>query len=122
MKNNSNLEMKYMIAFPIFLLACCAVMFWATLIAGPSASTITGVVLTIASILMLTRPIVVMTPNSVEWRNLIGRTAKTVSYKPDSIEVKENRVFIDGHKQLNMWMFNINADTVSKYLEENRSA
>ena len=122
MIKNDSLECKYIVVFPIFLLLCSAVILWATLVVGFSASTITGIILLVVGVLMLIQPIIVFRPHAIEWRNLIGRAGRTVTYEPDTIEIKDNKVFIDGRKQFGLWMVNVNADTVTKYLESNRSA
>lgn len=122
METSNRLECKYMIAFPIIMLFCSAIILWATLVVGFSASTITGIILLILGVLMLMQPVIVFKPGSIEWKSLIGRTGKVVKYQADTIEVKDNKVFVDGQKQMALWQFNVNADTLKTFLEANRSA
>lgn len=71
---------------------------------------------------MLIQPIIVFRLNLIEWRNLIGRAGRSVEFEPDTIEIKDNKVFVDSQKQFGLWMVNVNADTASRLLEKSRSA
>ncbi|MEM8857705.1 MAG: hypothetical protein AAGD96_05260 [Chloroflexota bacterium] len=118
MKQNANLNLKYTKIFPVFLLLCCVPIFWATLVAGFSSSTITGLILLLIAVLSFTKEIIVIKPKSIEWKNMFGRTMKTLSYDLDEIEVRENKVFVGDEKILGLWMYDQSADTVIQHFEQ----
>lgn len=117
MTDQTNLELKYLKAFPTFLLTCCALIFFSAFVTGFSMNTVTGLILLPIGILGLTQSIVTITPNEIQWKNMFGRTMKTFPYQAEDMEVKENKVFVGDEKILGLWMYDQSQDTIKQYFQ-----
>ena len=116
MKSDVRLNLKYTKAFPIFLFLCCFVIFWATFVIGPSSSTITGLVLLPIAILTLIKDVIVITPRSIEWSNMLGRVVKRIEVQPGEITLEGNKVCVKGEKQFRLWLFDKNVSQVESFI------
>jgi hypothetical protein len=117
MGSTQSLAIKYAPVFPIFMLLCCLVMLYAALVVGPSPTTILAVVLSVVSILMLTRPIVFITPMGVEMRNLLGMTVKSIAFKDNPPLSRGNAFYCGGTRVFPQWMVNTKLVTVEQFLQ-----
>jgi hypothetical protein len=98
MNQYSSIEIKYKKIFSLFLFFASVFILYVSFIVGFSLNTITGVILFFLSILMLTRPIAVITPNNIQMINLFGITGKSYPYTPDQILIKDNSISVNGKK------------------------
>ncbi len=96
------------------MLAASIFILYVTLVAGFTLNSITGLVLLVVSILMLTRNIAVITPNEIQMMNLLGMTLKTYSYTPDQIVITNNSIIINNKKVLSTLWADINIKEVRK--------
>lgn len=92
------LEIKYKKIFPIFMLASCAIIFWAAFVSGFNLSTITGFILLPVSVLMLTQNVIIIKIDCIEMKNLLGMTLKKYPYKSEQISIRNNNLYIDNQK------------------------
>ena len=111
------IKLKYTPIFPLFMLVCCALILYATLVVGPSPSTITGLLLLPVSILMLTHPIGVVHADRIDVTNLLGRVTKSYPYASNPIAVRDNALFAGGRKLWSQWLVNTKLDTVKAYID-----
>ncbi|MEL6985843.1 MAG: hypothetical protein AAFO29_25665, partial [Actinomycetota bacterium] len=84
--------------FPIFALACSVIILGSSLITGFSINTVVGLVLAVVSVLMLTRPLAILSPNNLVFLRPIGGEAKSVHFAPAEIEIRKNAIFVKDKK------------------------
>lgn len=85
-------------ALGIVFLAASVFILGASLITGPSISTITGILILIISIMYLMNPAALYDDEKIEVKNLYGMTLKTYHFNKDEISVRDNKVFANGKK------------------------
>ena len=117
MTRASLLTIKYKKAFPIFFLLCSAVILYAALVIGFTTNTIIGLILLPLSILMLIRSVIVITPNTIQMKNLLGMTVKEYSYAPEQISIRNNSVFVDDKKVFSVWWTDTNIRKLSAFFQ-----
>jgi hypothetical protein len=115
MNQYSSIEIKYKKIFSLFLFFTSMFILYVSFLVGFSLNTITGVILFLLSILMLTRPIAVITPNNVQMINLLGITVKNYPYTPDQILIKDNSIFVDGKKVISTLWADVNIQEVREF-------
>ncbi len=115
MNQYSSIEIKYKKIFSLFLFFASVFILYVSFIVGFSLSTITGVILFLLSILMLTRPVAVITPNNIQMINLLGITGKNYPYTPDQILIKDNSISVNGKKVISTLWADINIQEVREF-------
>lgn len=115
MNQPSNLQVKYKKIFPILMLICSIFILYVSLLTGFSLNTITGLILLLLGLLMLTRTVAVITQNEIQMMNLLGMTVKVYSYTPDQIVVANNRIYVDGKTVISGWWADINIQEVKEF-------
>ncbi|AUS99474.1 hypothetical protein CLI64_03190 [Nostoc sp. CENA543] len=115
MNQPSELEVKYKKMYPIFILICSILILYTSLLVGFSLNTITGLILLLVSLLMLTRTVAVITQNEIQMRNLLGMTVKVYSYTPDQIVVANNNIYVNDKKVISGWWADINIQEVKAF-------
>jgi hypothetical protein len=121
MINQPTLEIGYKKVFPIVMLLSSLFILYVALIVGFTINTITGLVLLPVSILMLTRPVISMTPNEIQMKNLWGMVVKKYSYTRDRISLRNNSVYVDEKKVFSTWWANRNIKAIEAFLMRNGS-
>jgi hypothetical protein len=116
MNQHSSIEVKYKKIFSLFLFFASIFILYVSSIVGFSLNTITGVVLFFVSILMLTRPIAVITPNNIQMMNLLGMTVKNYPYKPEQILIKDNSISVNGKKVISTLWADVNIKEVREFV------
>jgi hypothetical protein len=116
MNQYSIIEIKYKKIFSLFLFFASVFILYVSFIVGFSLNTIIGVILFLLSILMLTRPIAVITPNNIQMINLLGITVKNYPYIPDQILIKDNSISINGKKVISTLWADVNIQEVREFL------
>lgn len=115
MNRTSNLEIKYKKIFPIFMLICSLFILYVSLLTGFSANTITGLILLLLSLLMLTRTVAVITQQEIQMLNLLGMIIKRYSYTPDQIVITNNSIYVNDKKVISLWWTDINIKEVKEF-------
>ncbi|MCF4965798.1 hypothetical protein [Nostoc sp. CMAA1605] len=115
MNQPSELEVKYKKIYPIFIGVCSILMLYTSLLVGFSLNTITGLILLLVSLLMLTRTVAVITQNEIQMRNLLGMTVKVYSYTPDQIVVANNSIYVNDKKVISGLWADINIQEVKAF-------
>ncbi|BAZ41913.1 hypothetical protein NIES4101_78810 [Calothrix sp. NIES-4101] len=115
MIQHSNIEIKYKKALPVFLFLCSVFIFYVSSVAGFSLNTITGVILLILSMLMLTRPVVIITSNNIQMMNLLGITVKNYPYIPEQILIQDKSIYVDGKKVISSLWLDVNLKEVKEF-------
>jgi hypothetical protein len=111
------MTLRHAKAFPIFAVVCGAFILFSTLVVGFSLNTIIGLVVLAVGILMLVRPLGILSPQSLVFFRPIGGEAKTIWFEPDDIEVHKKAIVIHGKKALPLWRVgNPNSDVIG-YVE-----
>lgn len=122
MTDEEPMTLRHAKAFPVFALVCGAIVLFASLSIGFSLNTIIGLVSLVAGILLLTRPLGVLSPQSLVFFRPIGGEAKTILFEPEDIEVHKNAIVIHGKKALPLWRVgNPNGDVIG-YVERLKGA
>lgn len=116
MNNNFPIAVKYKKVFPILMLSSSIFILYVSLVVGFSLNTITGIVLLTLSIFMLTRPIALITSDSIQMKNLLGMTLKVYYYTPDNIVITNNSIIINNKKVLSTWLTDINIKQVRELI------
>lgn len=122
MTDDQPMTLRHAKAFPIFALVCAAIILFASLSIGFSLNTIFGLVLLAVGILMLVRPLGVLSPQSLVFFRPIGGEAKTIRFEPDQIEIRKNAIFINDKKALPLWRVGEPNSDVIGYVERLRGA
>jgi membrane-bound ClpP family serine protease len=117
MTRETLLTIKYKKAFPILFLLCSAVILYAALVVGFTTNTIIGLISLLLGILMLTRSVIVITPNTIQMKNLLGMTVKEYSYAPEQVSVRDNSVFVNDKKIFSAWWTDTNVRKLSAFFE-----
>lgn len=115
MNQTSYWQVKYKKIFPILMLICSIFILYVSLLTGFSLNTITGLILLLLGLLMLTRTVAVITQNEIQMMNLLGMTVKVYSYTPDQIVVANNCIYVDGKKVISGWWADINIQEVKAF-------
>ncbi|HIK05121.1 MAG TPA: hypothetical protein IGS40_10455 [Trichormus sp. M33_DOE_039] len=115
MNQPPDLQVKYKKIFPILMLICSIFILYVSLLTGFSLNTITGLILLLLGLLMLTRTVAVITQNEIQMMNLLGMTVKVYSYTPDQIVVANNCIYVDGKKVISGWWADINIQEVKAF-------
>jgi hypothetical protein len=108
MEQDFKVTVKYKKIYPIFMLSASLFILYVSLLVGFSVNTITGLVLLIISILMLTRPIAVITPNTIQMMNLMGMTVNNYHYNHENIAITNNSILVGNKKVISNWWADIN--------------
>jgi uncharacterized membrane protein len=98
------------------MLICSIFILYVSLLAGFSLNTITGLILLLVSILMLTRNIAIITPHEIQMLNLLGMTVKTYSYTPDQIVITNNSIYVNDKKVISTMWADINIKQVREFV------
>lgn len=115
MSENADLKIKYSKVVPIIILLCSLLTIYVALVAGFSINTFLGLILLLVSVGMLTRNIIIIKPNQILIKNLLGMTVKSYSYTPEQIEVKKNSVYVNQKKVFSTWYTNSNSKKIKAY-------
>jgi membrane-bound ClpP family serine protease len=115
MNQPSDLQVKYKKIFPILILVCSIFILCVSLLTGFTPNTITGLILLLLGLLMLTRTVAVITPNEIQMMNLLGMTVKVYSYTPDQIVVTNNSIYVNDKKVISGWWTDINIQEVKAF-------
>ena len=117
MNQNSTLKIKYSKVFSIFIILSSLFTLYAFSIAG-KFSLIAGVnyIFLIVGILMLTRPIALITHNNIIMMNLLGMKLKVYSYTPDELQVTNSMITLGDTKLFLTWLTDINVRELREFL------
>jgi membrane protein CcdC involved in cytochrome C biogenesis len=77
-------------------------------------SFVVGGIFTILGGLMIVRPALRLSAESIGMKNMLGMEVKTHS---GQFEVRDNKVFVDGKKKVSLWMFDVDEATVRSQLQ-----
>lgn len=91
-------RIRFHVAFPIIGLCASVFILAVSTQIGASLNTITGVVLLLVSVLQFTVPVVVVTQDEFQMRNLFGMTLRRVPYTLDTIDVSERVPRVEGRR------------------------
>jgi hypothetical protein len=108
---------KYKKVIAIFFMACSIPILWVSLLVGPSLNTLTGILLFALSILFLSRPIAVITPTTIEIKNMLGFTLKVYPYTPNSIEMTKSGISLDDKQILSTWISDLNTEKFRELMD-----
>lgn len=117
MQSSQPLEIKYTPVFPALLLVSSLITLWASTLTGVTANTVLAILLILLSILMFTRPIVVLNTDSVEQRNLIGRVVKSFPFRTHAPVIRGNALYCGGTKICPQWMINTKLSTIEQFIK-----
>ncbi len=117
MESQQALPIKYSPVFPILILLSSLVILFTSLLIGFSTNTILGVALLFVSVLMLTRPILVLTPTAIEHRNLLGRVMRTSTFAENPPSIRDNALYMGGKKAFPQWMTGTKLATIEQFLK-----
>lgn len=81
---------------------------------GAIGSVVLGGIFSILGVLMIVRPALRLSPQSIGMKNMLGMEVKTHS---GQFEVRDNKVFVDGKKKVSLWMFDVDEATVRSQLQ-----
>ena len=98
-----NVEIRYKKIFPMFILPCGVfIIFTALIISKPFPQTISqlipGIICTLVSLGMLSKPMLVITSGQIEIKNLLGMTVKRHTYNNGELKVTSSGIFINEKK------------------------
>jgi hypothetical protein len=91
-------RIRFNIAFPIVGLCAAGFILVVSAMIGGSINTITGLILAVVSVLQLTVPVVVVTADEFQMRNLFGMTLRRVQYSPETVDVSQTVPRVEGKK------------------------
>lgn len=91
-------RIRFNIAFPIIGLCAAGFILAVSAMVGGSINTITGLILAAVSILQLTVPVVVVTADEFQMRNLLGMTLRRVPYTLETVDVSGSVPRVEGKK------------------------
>lgn len=117
MDSSQSLAIKYAPVFPALLLVSSLITLFASLLTGVTTNTVLAIVLPVLSILMFTRPIVVLNADGVEQRNLIGRVVKSFPYSTHAPAIRGNALYCGGTKICPQWMINTKLSTIEQFIK-----
>ena len=117
MNSSQSLALKYTPVFPVLLLISSLITLWATTLTGVTANTVLAILLLLLSILMFTRPILVITATRAEQRNLIGRVVKSYSFSTHPPAIRGNAFYCGGTKLCPQWMINTKLSSIEQFLK-----
>lgn len=69
--------------------------------------------------LMWTRPLSILTTNTIEMKSLLGSTGKVHPYQPAQLSIKDKSIYIDDRKILSTWWTDMDMEQVSHFIEVN---
>lgn len=118
MSNRNNMVIKYAKPVPIFMIMSSIFILGVSFLVGFSLNTITGLILLPLGVLMLTQPALILTPQQIVWRNMLGKTVKTIPFLPDEVEVVKNAVYVRGKKVLSLWWIDGGSKKIADYFEK----
>lgn len=87
-----------------------------TFIIGFSFNTITGILIFILSLQMLTKPMVVVTQTEIQMKNLWGMVVKRHAFSPSEISLQENGIYINTKKIVASWWADIPFETLHSFI------
>jgi hypothetical protein len=110
MSNNFPILVKQKKVIALFFIVCSIPILWVSLLEGPSVSTLMGILLFAVGTLFLTRPIAVITPTTIEIKNLLGLTLKVHPYTPDSIAITKSGISLENKQILSTWISDLDTE------------
>ena len=117
MNQNSTLKIKYSKVFSIFIILSSLFTLYAFSIAGKfSLIAVVNYIFLIVGILMLTRPIALITHNNIIMMNLLGMKLKVYSYTPDELQVTNSMITLCDTKLFLTWLTDINVRELREFL------
>ncbi|MCH2228562.1 MAG: hypothetical protein MK033_12390 [Candidatus Caenarcaniphilales bacterium] len=117
MNQNSTLKIKYSKVFSIFIILSSLFTLYAFSIAGKfSLIAVVNYIFLIVGILMLTRPIALITHNNIIMMNLLGMKLKVYSYTPDELQVTNSMITLGDTKLFLTWLTDINVRELREFL------
>lgn len=113
-------RIRFNIVFPI--IGSCAAVFILAVSAGIGASlnTITGVLLLVISVLQFTVPVVIVTADELQMRNLFGMTLRRVPYTLDTIDVSQPAPRVEGKKVRGFSAWSLDGAALARFRDEIR--
>lgn len=112
------LEIKYKKMLPILLLVASVLNLGLSLVAGLTLNIVTGLVLLLVGILMLKRPVIVITPSEIQMKSLLGRTGKKHSYTPDQISLRSGSLYVNNKKIFTTWWVDITTNQLRAFFAQ----
>ena len=117
MNQNSTLKIKYSKVFSIFIILSSLFTLYAFSIAGKfTLIAVVNYIFLIVGILMLTRPIALITHNNIIMMNLLGMKLKVYSYTPDELQVTNSMITLGDTKLFLTWLTDINVRELREFL------
>ena len=117
MNQNSTLKIKYSKVFSNFIILSSLFTLYAFSIAGKfSLIAVVNYIFLIVGILMLTRPIALITHNNIIMMNLLGMKLKVYSYTPDELQVTNSMITLGDTKLFLTWLTDINVRELREFL------
>ena len=62
----------------------------------------------------MTRPMVVVSPDRIGMKNLLGMELRTHT---GELAVQDNKIFVNGKKKVSLWMFDQDESSVRSFLD-----
>ncbi len=84
---------------------------------GELTSAAVGAMLTILGVLMMTKPPVVLSHDSIEMKNMLGKTVRTYELTNAKVEVRDRKIFVDDKRRVALWYLDTDEQAVRDFFE-----